>query len=450
MASAALSFSVLVVDDEVSILKLLKKELATEGRVVDTAENAAQARELVRKNDYDILVLDIKLPDGDGLDLLVEFRERIPDVEIIMITGHGDIDDAVEAMKIGAYDYITKPFNLDKIELVIERAYQRVRLTRENRSLKVSREATSPLRLIGNSAAIKHVRYLIEKVAPTEVPVLITGPSGAGKDVVAQSIHDLSERAENPYIVKNCGTLQKELARSELFGHTKGSFTGATESREGLMTFANKGTLFLDEIGELPLEVQASLLRVLESKSYRRVGEKEERKTDVRFLFATNRNLAEEVENGNFHEALFHRINVFNVEVPPLRERIEDVPVLVEFFLGRLCANLDRCTVTDKAMQCLMLYEWPGNVRELRNVIERSIILSESGLITEGALPREIASAGAGLGGDAPAFFSLEHMERDHIAKALTYYDGNRLQAAKALGIGRKTLYRKIQKYHLA
>jgi two-component system NtrC family response regulator len=450
MASAAHSYSILIVDDEVSILKLLKKELSTEARVVDTAENAAQANELTRKNDYDIIVLDIKLPDGDGLDLLVEFRERIPDVEIIMITGHGDIDDAVEAMKIGAYDYITKPFNLDKIELVIERAYQRVRLTRENRSLKVNREAAAPNRLIGNSSAIKHVRFLIEKVAPTEVPVLITGPSGAGKDVVAQSIHDLSERAENPYIVKNCGTLQKELARSELFGHTKGSFTGATEGREGLMTFANKGTLFLDEIGELPLEVQASLLRVLESKSYRRVGEKEERKTDVRFLFATNRNLAEEVERGNFHEALFHRINVFNVEVPPLKERIEDVPVLVEFFLGRLRANLDRCKVTDKAMQCLMLYEWPGNVRELRNVIERSIILSESGLITEGALPPEIASAGAGLESEAPAFFSLEHVEREHIAKALSYYEGNRLQAAKALGIGRKTLYRKIQKYQLA
>ncbi len=445
-------YSVLVVDDEHTILRLLQKELTTNDRAVDTASDGKTARELVEKKQYDVIVLDLRLPDADGLELFEEFKGRVPDVEIVLITGHGDIDSAVGAMRMGAYDYIPKPFTLDRLELVIDRAYQRVRLQRENRGLRHSQAAAEPSQqLIGASPAIKHVHFLIEKVAPTDVPVLITGDSGAGKDVTARAIHARSSRAEQPLIIKNCATLQRELMRSELFGHAKGSFTGATESQEGLMTFANKGTLFLDEIGDLPLEVQSSLLRVLENKRYRRVGEKDERQADIRFLFATNRNLDAQVDEGAFNEALYHRINVFKIDIPPLQERKEDIPLLVEHFLGRLSPGHVPAAVADKAMACLMAYHWPGNVRELRNVLERSLILSENNLITTSALPKELVERTHG-GGDAeaaaaPGALSLEAMEREHIMRMLSLHQGNRQKTAQALGIGRKTLYRKLEKY---
>ena len=438
-------YTVLVVDDEQSLTKLFKKELAASHRTVHTAGSGRQAKDLCRKTQYDIIVLDLRLPDASGLELLVEFRRRIPDVEVIMITGHGNIDSAVEAMKLGAYDYLTKPFKRDEVEIVIERAWQRVCLHRENRSLKHSQMSVKPPMLVGLSQAVKQIRYLVEKVAPTEVPVLITGDSGVGKDVVAHAIHTSSKRADKPLIIKNCATLQKELSRSELFGHCRGAFTGASDSQEGLMTFAHQGTLFLDEIGELPLEVQGSLLRVLESKTYRRVGEKDERHTDIRPLFATNRSLQAEVEAGRFHEALFHRINVFNIHIPPLAERKEDIPLLVEYFLNRLSSGQAACTVTEGAMRCLLGYAWPGNVRELRNVIERGMILAENGLITEHALPRELLDKGA----DSNGGLSLESMERMHIERVLHYHGGNRSLASLSLGISRKTLYRKIIEYNL-
>jgi two-component system, NtrC family, response regulator len=435
------AYSVLVVDDEPSIGKLLKKELSSPARAVQTAESAHQAREMLRRTIYEVVVLDLRLPDADGLDLLVEIRQYQPDVEVIIITGHGNIDSAVEAMKLGAHDYITKPFNLEELELIVERAYQRVCLRFENRQLRHAQVRDKPQQIVGNSAAVKQIRFLIDKVAPTDVPVLITGESGAGKEVAATAIQARSKRADKPYVIKNCATLQKELARSELFGYVKGSFTGATENREGLMTFANKGTMFLDEIGELPLEVQASLLRTLENKTYRRVGDKDERTTDIRLVFATNRNLAKEVEAGRFHEALYHRINVFNIELPPLRERKEDIPLLVDYFLGRIQGGSYR--ISDRAMSCLINYQWPGNIRELRNVIERGVILSEAGVITENALPRELSVKVEGEND----FLSLEAVEREHIAKVLACFGNNRTLAAGALGISRKTLYRKIREY---
>jgi len=438
-------YNVLVVDDEQSLTKLFKKELSTPARVIHTAGSGRQARDMCRKTQYDVIVLDLRLPDASGLDLLIEFRGRIPDMEVIMITGHGNVDSAVEAMKLGAYDYITKPFKLDELEIVIERAWQRVCLGRENRSLKHSQMSVKPPMLVGLSQPIKQIRFLIEKVAPTEVPVLITGESGVGKDVVANAIHTSSRRAGKPLIIKNCATLQKELSRSELFGHCRGAFTGAMENQEGLLTFAHQGTLFLDEIGELPLEVQGSLLRVLESKTYRRVGEKEERHTDVRLLFATNRDLQTEVEAGRFHEALFHRINVFNIHIPTLSERMEDIPLLVEYFLNRLWSGHAPFKITDGAMRGLLDYSWPGNVRELRNVIERGMILAENNLITEQALPRELMDKG----GDSLGVLSLASMERMHIGRVLQFHGGNRSMAAQSLGISRKTLYRKIMEYTL-
>ncbi|ACV67502.1 sigma-54-dependent transcriptional regulator [Desulfohalobium retbaense] len=440
---------VLIVDDEASIRRLLHKELSSANRAVHTAENAQQAREAVGQHPYDVLVLDIRLPDGDGLDLLAEFKEVLPDAETILITGHGDIDSAVEAMKIGAYDYITKPFNLDRLEFVIDKAYQRACLQRDNRIFRRHQQKLQDSHnLIGNSAAMKHIRFLIEKVAPTNVPVLVTGESGAGKEVVSRAVHYNSPRAQKPLVTKNCATLQRELARSELFGHIKGSFTGATENQEGLLSFAHKGSLFLDEIGELPLEVQASFLRVLENKTYRRVGEKKEREVDARLILATNRDLAQEVEAGRFHEALFHRINVFHITIPPLRERKEDIPLLVEFFLNKLAGGQGVCTLSPRAAQCLYDYQWPGNIRELRNVLERSIILSEAGVITEGDLPSEISGQHHN---EEPAQnpLRLEAVEQAHIQRILRFFDYNRSQAAEALGVSRKTLYRKLQKYGL-
>jgi two-component system NtrC family response regulator len=440
---------ILVVDDEESIRRLAEKEIANFRRVVRTAAGAREAFDLIGRHPFDVVVLDVRLPDGDGLDLLEKFREAIPDVEVILITGHANIDSAVEAMKCGAYDYITKPFTLDRLELVIEKAYQRVCLQRENRRLRQNQNVLPFHQIVGKCPDIQQIHYLIDKVAPTNVPVIITGESGTGKDVVAQAIHSRGNRADQPLIIKNCGTLQKELARSELFGHSKGAFTGATVSQEGLLTLAHQGTLFLDEIGELPLEVQASLLRVLENQTYRRVGDKQERKVDVRFLFATNRNLPEEVAAGRFHEALYHRLNVFHISLTPLRDRKEDIPLLVEHFLTLLSAGRPPCHLSRNVMDSLMAYHWPGNIRELRNVIERGIILAENGIITTKALPREMVSTPPRRFAD-DAFLPLAELEKRHIEGVLKKVDGNRSQAASILGISRKTLYRKLKEQEMA
>lgn len=436
--------TVLVVDDEKSIRRLLEKELATESREILTASNGNESMTLLKNHWVDVIVMDLRLPDVKDLELLLRVKESVSYVEVVMITGHGDIDSAVEAMKYGAYDFIQKPFNLDRLDLVIEKAHQRVLLARENRILKRNSELKrQQIQFIGKSQAIQEIKFLINKVAPAKIPILITGESGAGKDVVARMIHERSACANRSLIIKNCASLQKELARSELFGHMRGSFTGATESREGLMSFAHDSTLFLDEIGELPMGVQASLLRVLETQTYRRVGEKEEKKVNIRLIFATNRNLAEEVEKGRFNEAFFHRINGFNLEIPALKERKEDLPLLVEYFLTRLSPDKSSYKIVDSAMDSILRYTWPGNVRELRNVIERSIILAENNIITEKCLPRELVSIAEGY--EAP--LTLDSVEKNHILKILQYHDGNRQQTAATLGIGRKTLYRKLAKY---
>lgn len=437
-------YSILVIDDEEPIRRLLLKELANERRNVMVAADAASAMAMIRNHWFDVVIMDLRLPDVQDLDLLIKIKEQVLHVEVVMITGHGDIDSAVEAMKLGACDFIRKPFNLEQLDLVVEKAHQRVLLARQNRILRhTSGLEQEQVQFIGNSKAVAEIRFLINKVAPARIPVLITGDSGVGKDVVARLIHQRSACAGNPMIIKNCASLQKELARSELFGHMKGSFTGATESREGLMTYAHDSTLFLDEIGELPLEVQASLLRVLETQTFRRVGEKEERTVNIRFLFATNRNLAEEVEQGRFNEAFFHRINAFTIRIPALRERKEDLPLLVNYFLTRLSPDNTSYRIVDSAMDCIFRYAWPGNVRELRNVIERSIILAENNIITERCLPRELVSAAV----EGQAALTLESVEKNHILKILDFYDGNRLKTAETLGVSRKTLYRKLAQY---
>lgn len=440
--------NILVVDDEPSICRLAKKEMGLSNRKITTAENAAQALKLAAKQDFDVIVLDVRLPDGNGLELLEHFRDTLPDVEIIMITGYSEVADAVEAMKMGAYDYITKPFSLDRMNIVIERAYQRRLLQKELRLLKNKKGGNSQKKLIGHSAAMRNIEFLIDRVAPTQTPVLITGESGVGKNVVVRELHSRSTRADKHLIIKNCGSFNKELLRSELFGYRKGAFTGAVDSQEGLLSLANHGSLFLDEIGELPLEVQSMLLRVIESQQYRRVGEKDERSVDVRFFFATNRDLSREVEAGRFNEALYHRLNVFSIEVPPLRERREDIPALMEHFLGNLYLDRPPYKISAQAVQCLMSYDWPGNIRELSNVIERGIILAENDLITVQSLPADITRNLDSSEGLTP-FLTLEQQERKLIRRVLAYVNDNKTQAAEILGIGRKTLYRKLKTFGL-
>jgi two-component system NtrC family response regulator len=437
-------YAILVIDDEEPIRRLLQKELAADHRKVLVAADASEAREILRTNWFDVIVMDLRLPDIQDLDLLIEIKDTVPHIEVVMITGHGDIDSAVKAVKLGACDFIRKPFNLDRLELVVEKAHQRVLLSRENTILRHNSGLDQePVQFIGNSQIVRDIKFLINKVAPAKIPVLLTGESGVGKDVVARLIHQRSACAAHPMIIKNCASLQKDLARSELFGHMKGSFTGANESREGLMAYAHDSTLFLDEIGELPLGVQASLLRILETQTYRRVGEKEERKVNIRFLFATNRNLAVEVEQGRFNEAFFHRINAFNIEIPSVSERKEDLPLLVNFFLMRLSPDNTSYRIVDSAMDCILRYNWPGNVRELRNVIERSIILAENNIITERCLPRELVS----ISEDNQVALTLESVERNHIMKMLQFFNDNRQKTAETLGISRKTLYRKLAQY---
>ena len=435
MTPAFETIHILVVDDEVSIRRLAEKELSSERRLITTAGSAQKALKAFKRQAFDVVMLDMRLPDGDGLDLLTRFQELAPEIQVVIITAFADVDNAVQAMKLGAYDYITKPFDLDRLEMVIEKAFQRVSLQRENRLLRHKQAEERPIKLIGQSKKMDQARYLIRKVAPTQVPVLLTGESGTGKTVVARSIHDLSSRRQTPIVIKNCATLHKDLVRSELFGHRKGAFTGADQSREGLLTFAHKGTLFLDEIGELSIDVQGALLRVLETQTFRRVGDKDEQNVDIRFIFATNRDLRAEVEAARFSDALFHRLNVFNIPLPSLRERREDIPALVEYFLGPPGTGQNRPRISQRAMHCLLSYGWPGNVRELQNVLERGMILSEQNLITEKALPLDLVVT-LDQGSSVQPFQTLQEIEREHILKVLDYVNGHKTKAAKILGIG--------------
>ena len=433
--------NILVVDDEKNIRRLLEKELASPRRRIQSVGTAAQALAALSQAPWDIIILDIMLPDANGLELMARFQERILAVQIILITGYGTVDDAVEAMKMGACDYITKPFDLNQIEQVVERAYQKGCAHREKIVQDHPPQSGIPKNqgIIGYSSDMDRVRFLISKVAPTGVPVLIVGESGSGKNVVAKQIHNQSLRNELPLVTKNCATFQEELMRSELFGYCKGAFTGAEQSRKGLLEMAHGGTLFLDEIGELSPSIQASLLRVMENQTFRPVGDKSERNVDIRFIFATNRNLARRVKEKRFNEALFHRLNVFTIHIPPLRNRKEDIPILVESFLNR--RESGSCKISQRVMDYLMGYHWPGNVRELINVLERGAILAENGIITEAGLPQELIQEGTPGGSPFP---SLKEWEKAYILKVLKHVGGNRSQAANILGINRKTLYRKM------
>jgi DNA-binding NtrC family response regulator len=438
----------LVVEDDESLREMLARRFARAGLPVTTAESGEEALAKIGHAEFDVALFDLHLPGMSGLDLLAKFKEDQPDAEVLMLTAHGSIETAIEAMRRGAYDYLRKPFQLPELEIHLQKAYEKVHLARRQRQWQEQVRFESPrYRLVGASPPMKRVVALIERVAPTDATVLVYGPSGSGKELVARAIHYNSERRDRPLVTINCAALQETLLESELFGHEKGAFTGAVQTKPGLIEVAEGGSLFIDEIGEMAGGLQAKLLRVLEDGHFRRVGGTQELLADVRVVAATNRPLEEEQRSGRFREDLYYRLNVIAIPLPPLRERREDIPELVEHFLTTRPIG-GRCRIAPEALEALNRYDWPGNVRELANVLERAQILAENHVITADDLPESLAETAheAGAPGDPRR---LRDVERRHVQDILRQEKGNKVQAARALGISRRALYRLIAKYHL-
>lgn len=435
----------LVVDDDDEFRDTLVRRYTRCGFRVSDAACGDEALDMVSRRDFDVAVFDMMMPGLSGLELLEKFKENQVECEVILLTGKGSIDTAVQAMKAGAFDYLQKPFPLQDLETVIRRAKERRALRKENQQLKALLERNQPQsNMVGQSPAMREVYRLIERAGPSDKAILIQGESGTGKELVAQALHRQSQRSRKPLVVINCAALPETLLESELFGHEKGSFTGAVGTKQGLFEVADGGTLFIDEIGEMPGSLQAKLLRVLEDGSMRRVGSIKERKVNVRILAATNRNLADEVRDGNFREDLFYRINVMSLELPPISERQGDLPLLVPHFLG------EGWEIEEEAMKALERYDWPGNVRQLINAIERGKIMAEDNLVRLRDLPREIMSRSST---DSPSILTdtddLSSIERAKVIEVLRRESGNKTRAAKTLGIDRRKLYRLVEKYDI-
>ena len=437
--------SILVVDDEPIVLQSLGDWFRQDGYKVDTASSAKEALRLAATRTHDIALLDIKMPGVDGLELQERLAREVPDLTVIVMTAYASVESAVRALKAGAYDYITKPFDPDELSHLVRRATEHRSLKFENERLKeqiVSAAGTSTL--VGVSAAMRHVHELIEAVAGSEATVLVRGESGTGKELVARAIHAASTRRFGPLVVVNCGALPEGVLESELFGHEKGSFTGAQFRHKGKFEMADGGTLFLDEIGTVTPRVQVELLRVLEEKSVTRLGGTTSVKTDFRVVAATNQDLEGAVREGRFRDDLFWRLNVFVIDLPPLRERPEDIPALAEHFLERFTTAMNRPPMrfSAAALETLRAHQWPGNVRELQNAIERAVVLGKPPTLEVADLPLRVGS-----GADRPGPLSLEELERAHIRRVLESCDWNISQSAKLLGIDRGTLYSKIRRY---
>ena len=454
MTTPARSGRLLVVDDEVELMTALCESLRDEGYDAVGYSDPAAGLAALRDGEFDVLLSDLMMPGTDGIQLLRQGFAADPDLVGIIMTGQGSIQTAVEAMKAGAFDYILKPFRLQQVLPVLDRATEVRRLRRENTRLRRVVQALtfeSPrYHLVGASPGLRKVLSLIEKVAPTDATVLVRGPSGTGKELVARAIHGNSPRRDKPLVTVNCATLQESLLESELFGHERGSFTGADKVKPGLFEVAEGGTLFVDEVAEMSPALQAKLLRVLEDGHYRRVGSTQERRADVRVVAATNKPLEDEQKAGRFREDLFFRLNVITVALPALRERAEDIPHLVTHFLTTRAVGGAPMAIEPEAMAVLTRYAWPGNVRELANVIERAQILAEGGTITTDDLPETLVRAASAADPAAPVDpESLDAVESRHIAEVLRRAGGNKVRAAKALGISRRTLYRMLERYGL-
>jgi two-component system response regulator AtoC len=442
----------LIVDDEQSIRRLCMTIGASLGFACTESETAEAALARIETEAPEIIVTDLKLPNLSGVELLREIKKLLPNSEIAIMTGHGSIESAVDAMKLGAYDYIEKPFRVEKLRLLLQRMAEKVRLVHENKFLRDRVDTDSQLEgIVGSSAKIQDVLRMIARLKDTRTPVLVTGESGTGKELVARAIHFKGALAQYPFVAVDCGALVPTLMESELFGHEKGAFTGALKSKPGLFQSANGGTIFLDEIGELPLEMQAKLLRVLQEKEVRPVGSNERVGVDVRVVAATNRDLEAAYRAGTFRKDLYFRLNVVTVHLPSLRERRSDIPMLTHSFLDRYAPG-ESVQVTPATMKCFLQYDWPGNVRELENCIARAIALGDRRTIDVDDLPPAIRAeqeTAAEADSGALSTTALAEMERMTILRVFEQVGGDKAVAGKMLGISRATLYRKLKRYQI-
>jgi DNA-binding NtrC family response regulator len=443
--------NVLIVDDDAALRELMARELARTGVQVGQAADGASALAQVRKAEPDVVLLDLMLPDRPGIEVLQQVKEGWPEVEVVVLTAHGTVDTALAAMRLGANDYLQKPCHLEALEIALHRAGARRRLSQENARLRdgLSQGALGP-ELVGHDPALEALRRLLRKVAASDSTVLIRGETGCGKELVARTIHAQSPRRDRPYVVVDCAALHESLLQSELFGHEQGAFTGATKRKHGLFEAADGGTVFLDEIGDVSPAVQAGLLRVLETSTFRHLGGTRELKVDVRLVAATNRPLDRLMEEGKFRRDLYFRLNAVHVEIPPLRKRRGDILVLAEHFIALHNARHGtKVGLSPAAIDALNRYDWPGNVRELRHVVERALVVADREQVRPADLPAELRQAtGVGRDGDA-AILPLSDVERHHIARVLDQVGGHRARAAQLLGISERNLYRRIKEYQL-
>ena len=445
---------ILIIDDEAQIRSLLARMMELEGYEVCQAGDCKSALKQLELHSPDVALCDVFLPDGNGVDLVLAIKKTAPNVEVILLTAHGNIPDGVQAIKNGAFDYITKGDDNNKIIPLISRAVEKARMNvRLEKLEKKVGQMYSFDSILGDSKALKAAVQLAQKVSVTDVPVLLTGETGTGKEVFAQAIHYNGKRGKQNFVAVNCSSFSKELLESEMFGHRAGSFTGALKDKKGLFEEANNGTIFLDEIGEMAFELQAKLLRILETGEYIKIGDTKPTRVDVRIIAATNRNLPEEIVAGRFREDLFYRLSVFEIHLPPLRERSGDIKILAEAFVRKFSEKLSY-SVTKMSPEFLVALSqqcWKGNIRELRNVIERSLIVCDGECLDVCDLPLEIQNSHYERSDEAaaPGSFELAAMERRHIARVLEYTKGNKTETARLLKIGLTTLYRKIEEYKL-
>ena len=439
---------ILIIDDEEKLRQLLKRIISLEGFDVLEAGSLKEGDRMLERFDPDIVLCDVKLPDGNGVDFVKSVKSKFPVVEVILLTAYGNIPDGVQAMRNGAFDYITKGDDNDKIIPLLQRALDKVQIARKLERLQQQiGKKYSFDSILGNSAEIREAVGLAQKVAETDATVLLTGETGTGKEVFAQAIHQNSTRNTKPFIAVNCSTFSAELLESELFGHKAGAFTGAIKDKKGLFEEANDGTIFLDEIGEMQISLQAKLLRVLETGEFIKVGDSKTHRVNVRIIAATNRDLQKEMDAGQFRSDLYYRLSVFSINLPPLREREKDIPVLAQYFAEHFAARINKqVPVLEKDyLEVLQHYKWPGNIRELKNIIERSVILNDTGRLGAADLPVELQA-------DFSSFssFELAGLEKAHIRKVLKHTQGNKTEAARLLNIGLTTLYRKIEEYQIS
>ena len=449
---------ILIVDDERSMREFLGIYLRREGYRIEAAAGGTEAIASIKARTFDVIITDLRMPDVDGLTILAEAKRTRPDTEVIVVTAFSTTETAIAAMKAGAHDYLTKPFKIDEVGLVVDRAMEKRRLSRENVALRDEIKGRYKLdRLLGKSPAMQRVFDILRKVASTRTSVLLIGESGTGKELAAHALHELSPRTEQPFVAINCGAIPETLLESELFGHVRGAFTGANVDKQGLFEAANNGTLLLDEVADLPLAMQVKLLRVLQERKVKPVGGVSEREVDVRIVAATNRDLEAEVEKSTFRQDLYYRLNVIQLRLPPLRERREDLPLLVDHFIRKFSAEHGRNVVgaTPEVMSALMLYHFPGNVRELENMIERAVTLSNTDWLNIDAFPNLIGLQGAQPSPSTVGHLPetgldlerhLEEYERSILIKALERTGGNRTEAARLLGVSFRSMRYRLSK----